>query len=74
MKVTNGNGCILVGGEVFAWRPWDATGDDGSGKGMINGKGQWDVGEEVWGVLGLVWPRPGEFSNSSLMLLGGESV
>lgn len=65
MKVTGGDGCILVGGEVFAWRPWEG-GDENGGKeekkrqgGMINAKGQWEVGEDVWGVLGLVWPRPG---------------
>lgn len=28
---------------------------------MLNEKGQWDVREEVWGVLELVWPKPGMF-------------
>lgn len=28
---------------------------------MVNKKGQWDVEREAWGVLDLVWPKPGEF-------------
>ncbi|KAK2757038.1 hypothetical protein FQN54_005007 [Arachnomyces sp. PD_36] len=70
VRVTGGDGCILVGGEVFAWRPWEGGEGKGRGKeGMINKKGQWEVGEEVWGVLGLVWPRP------DILILGlGASV
>lgn len=69
MKITGGDGCILVAGEVFAWRPWEG----GAGKmaGMINGKGQWEVEEDVWGVLGLVWPRPGELCCLRGICLGG---
>ena len=26
---------------------------------MINKKGQWEVEKEAWGVLDLVWPKPG---------------
>ena len=26
---------------------------------MINKKGQWDVEKEAWGILELVWPKPG---------------
>ncbi|PKY06506.1 hypothetical protein P168DRAFT_113180 [Aspergillus campestris IBT 28561] len=76
LKVTKGDGVLLVGGEVFTWRPWRAvastsTGgkggsEGGSGKegekrekaGMVNGKGQFELDESVWGVLGVVWPRP----------------
>lgn len=28
--------------------------------GMVNEKGQWDVGREAWGLLELLWPKPGE--------------
>jgi len=30
----------------------------------LNEKGQWEVGNESWGVLGLVWPKP------DLLILG----
>ncbi|EDN08040.1 conserved hypothetical protein [Histoplasma mississippiense (nom. inval.)] len=77
MTVTDGDGCLLVDGEVFRWRPWEAgknDGDSGGGskdgmRAMINEKGQWEVSEEVWGVLKLVWPKP------DLLILGlGASV
>ncbi|PQE10803.1 DUF498 domain protein [Rutstroemia sp. NJR-2017a BBW] len=55
VKVTGGDGVLLVGGEAFAWRPWKGDGGD---KGLVNEKGQWEVGERAWGVLGRVWPRP----------------
>ncbi|KAK2756022.1 hypothetical protein FQN53_008752 [Emmonsiellopsis sp. PD_33] len=36
---------------------------------MVNEKGQWEVSEEAWGVLKLVWPKP------DLLILGlGGSV
>ncbi|EKD19601.1 uncharacterized protein L3040_002521 [Drepanopeziza brunnea f. sp. 'multigermtubi'] len=58
VKISGGTGVLLVGGEAFAWRPW------GDGKTMLNEKGQWDVAEESWGLLGLVWPKP------DLLILG----
>jgi hypothetical protein len=69
MKITGGDGVLLVGGEAFRWRPWEAfRRDDDSGgavkkhqTNMVNEKGQFEVPEEVWGLLGLVWPRPGGF-------------
>lgn len=61
VKVGGGDGCLLVDGEVFRWRPWEAILGDGD-NGMVNAKGQWEVPEEVWGLFGLVWPKPGEFS------------
>ncbi|KAL2013053.1 hypothetical protein VTN00DRAFT_578 [Thermoascus crustaceus] len=78
-KVTGGDGVLLVGGEAFAWRPWEGfdlnkKGSGGKGDGdvkgmMVNAKGQWEVEEQVWGLLGLVWPRP------DLLILGlGASV
>lgn len=67
VKITNGDGCLLVDGEVFRWRPWIAADGKksqgqspvGAGIGMINEKGQWEVTDEVWGILKLVWPKPG---------------
>lgn len=48
-----------MAGESFAWRPWNAEGE-GRGKKLENDKGMWEVGDESWGILGLVWPKPGE--------------
>lgn len=64
VKVTGGDGVLLVGGEAFRWRPWEGfqgeVGDRKRQANMVNEKGQFDVPEEVWGLLALVWPRPGE--------------
>lgn len=62
VKITDGDGVLLVGGEAFAWRPWhhSLTGDpDAARKQMVNEKGQFEVPEGVWGLLSVVWPRPG---------------
>lgn len=59
LKVS-GSGVMLAGGEVFRWRPWAAKGDgQGSSRKMINSKGQWEVDKVAWGVLDLLWPKPG---------------
>ncbi len=65
LKISGGSGCLLVGGEAFAWRPWEAGGNKQS---LLNARGQWDVGKEGWGLLDLVWPKPGkcELQTSSL--------
>jgi len=65
VKVTGGDGVLLVAGEAFSWRPWEAGRKEGEGKGLrlVNEKGQWDVGDEAWGLLGLVWPKPGRLRN-----------
>lgn len=65
LKITGGDGCLLVDGEVFTWRPWEAAEGNSKGKAgtmsaMVNEKGQWEIGPEAFGVLSLVWPRPGE--------------
>ena len=40
----------------------DEEGDEEDGKGRLtNEKGQWDVHDGVWGVLDLVFPKPGIF-------------
>lgn len=62
VKITGGDGVLLVGGEAFSWRPWEGydKGDDKKGL-MLNPKGQFEVPEEAWGLFSLVWPRPGMF-------------
>ncbi|KAL4875924.1 hypothetical protein BJY04DRAFT_200800 [Aspergillus karnatakaensis] len=69
VKITGGDGVLLVGGEAFTWRPW-LVGKNGKEKnGMINAKGQFEVDEQAWGILDLVWPRP------DLLVLGmGKSI
>jgi len=53
-----GSGVLLVAGEAFAWSPWKASSET-SRKNLVNTKGQFDVEDEAWGLLGLVWPKPG---------------
>ena len=62
------SGLLLIGGEAFRWRPWLREGsaadwssgtDSMTGK-LTNAKKQWDVHEGVWGVLELVYPKPGK--------------
>ena len=72
LKITGGDGCLLVDGEVFTWRPWEAAGGNPKGKGMgvmVNEKGQWEIGLEAFGVLNLVWPRPGKIHYFTLAFL-----
>lgn len=45
---------MLVDGEAFAWQPW------GPDMRLINDKGQWEVKEEAFALLDLIWPRPGK--------------
>lgn len=61
VKITGGAGVLLVGGEAFAWTPWlKSEGAESKDKAsMINQKGQWEVSEDSWGVLDLMWPKPG---------------
>lgn len=68
VKITEGAGVLLVGGEAFGWRPWDErSGSEqdkaipGQGAGvaaLVNAKGQFDVPPSAWGLLELVWPKP----------------
>jgi NADH dehydrogenase [ubiquinone] 1 alpha subcomplex assembly factor 3 len=62
----SGSGILLVGGEAFRWRPWiqdggkgGTTEDDAMTGRIFNKKGQWEVPEAAWGVLDLVFPKPG---------------
>jgi NADH dehydrogenase [ubiquinone] 1 alpha subcomplex assembly factor 3 len=57
------SGILLVGGEAFRWWPWAKRGITNSenpmaGK-LLNAKGKWEVEKENWGVLELVYPKPG---------------
>jgi NADH dehydrogenase [ubiquinone] 1 alpha subcomplex assembly factor 3 len=60
MRVS-GCGVLLVGGEVFKWRPWSPTAKGGSGgkRKLTDARGSWNVDREAWGVLDLIWPKPG---------------
>ncbi len=55
LRISQGSGCLLVNGEVVEWRPWE-----GHSRGMLNEQGQWECDDAAWGVLSLVWPKPGE--------------
>jgi hypothetical protein len=89
VKIVGGSGVLLVAGEAFGWRPWEAglvskageggevrgasgagAGKYGAGKRLVNDKGQWEVEDDAWGLLGLVWPKPGMQSYSRV---GGRS-
>lgn len=52
---TGGTGALLVNGEAFAWRPWEAKGS----MELLNSKGQVDIPAEAFAMFGLLWPRPG---------------
>lgn len=74
LKISGGDGCLLLGGEAFSWRPWlagERAGTSAKGR-MINRKGQWDVGKEAWGLLDLVWPKPGETVLSAERIWAGK--
>ncbi|KAK7961136.1 hypothetical protein PG988_012350 [Apiospora saccharicola] len=62
-RVMDGSGVLLVGGEAFSWRPWEANSKNSGNKKegefrLLNKKGQWDVEASTLGLLGLLWPRP----------------
>lgn len=74
----SGSGVLLIGGEAFRWWPWQGGNGGGDIDGrmtgkmegkLLNKKGQWEVREQSWGVLELVYPRP------DLLIIGtGPSV
>ena len=55
LQTLDGSGMLLVGGEAFAWRPWGEQ-----KKQLFNAKGQWEADSSAFGLLSLVWPRPGQ--------------
>ncbi|KAL8996485.1 MAG: hypothetical protein Q9188_006559 [Gyalolechia gomerana] len=67
VKIGGGSGCLLIAGEAFGWKPWEADGGprDKQGRRKIqNNEGQWEVGQKAWGLLEVVWPKP------ELLILG----
>ncbi|KAH6893425.1 NADH dehydrogenase 1 alpha subcomplex assembly factor 3 [Thelonectria olida] len=54
VTITDGNGVMLIDGEVFNWRPWEAKGS----KVLANKKGQLEIPANSFAVLDLLWPRP----------------
>ncbi|OAA57206.1 DUF498 domain protein [Cordyceps fumosorosea ARSEF 2679] len=66
ITITDGDGALLVDGEAFAWRPWEAM--DGRMR-LLNDKGQFDVPAEAFDVFDMLWPRP------DLLIVGtGKSI
>lgn len=69
LKILNGDGVLLVGGEVFVWRPCLSGTDHNQAKkdnSLVNAKGQFEVPQDAWGLFSLVWPRPGNILSFSL--------
>lgn len=64
----HGSGVLMVGGEAFRWAPWRAgVGEEKGVRGrLLNERGQWEVGDGAWGLLDVVWPKPGTFFFLSL--------
>lgn len=55
ITISGGDGALLVSGEAFAWRPWETRGN----MELVNGKGQFELPAEAFGLFDLLWPRPG---------------
>lgn len=60
VTITDGNGVLLIDGEVFRWRPWEAKGS----LNLVNKKGQLELPAEAFSLFNLLWPRPGARSPS----------
>lgn len=56
MRVTDGSGILIVGGEAFSWRPWESNSK--SDWRLLNKKGQYDIAAQSLGLLAQLWPRP----------------
>ncbi|KAF5589063.1 alkaline phosphatase [Fusarium pseudoanthophilum] len=54
ITVTGGNGVLLIDGEVFNWRPWEAKGS----MNLVNKKGQFELPPKAFALFDLLWPRP----------------
>lgn len=67
--VAGGDAVLVVGGEAFAWRPHD---DDDAGDVVtaLDARAGWDVPDQAWGVLKVVWPRPGEWPPVGMLCVG----
>ncbi|KIL86747.1 hypothetical protein FAVG1_10003 [Fusarium avenaceum] len=54
LTITGGNGVLLIDGEVFNWRPWEAKGS----LNLVNKKGQFELPPNAFSLFDLIWPRP----------------
>jgi hypothetical protein len=60
----SGCGVLLLGGEVYKWRPWQQSSSPTPGSSITgtlrNAKGQWEPPPSLspWGLLEIVWPKP----------------
>jgi NADH dehydrogenase [ubiquinone] 1 alpha subcomplex assembly factor 3 len=61
VTISDGDGVMLVSGEAFSWRPWEAIGE----KKLLNKKGQFDIPEVAFGLLSVLWPRPGRLKEAT---------
>ncbi|KAM0431064.1 hypothetical protein ACHAPT_005702 [Fusarium lateritium] len=52
--ISDGNGALLVDGEAFNWRPWEAKGS----LNLANKKGQFEIPAQAFALFDLIWPRP----------------
>lgn len=55
VTIDGGDGALLISGEAFRWRPWEAVGE----MRLVNDKGQFELPEEALQVFDTLWPRPG---------------
>lgn len=58
VKIVGGSGVLLIAGEAFMWKPWESSAA-GRKLRMVNETGQFEIADEAWGLLELVWPKPG---------------
>jgi NADH dehydrogenase [ubiquinone] 1 alpha subcomplex assembly factor 3 len=65
LKTSDGSGIVLVGGEAFSWRPWEATTTKRPAA-VLSKVGTLEIGGNggTWGLLELLWPKP------DLLILG----
>ncbi|KAM0348641.1 hypothetical protein ACHAPU_004076 [Fusarium lateritium] len=61
VTITDGNGVLLIDGEVFNWRPWEAKGS----LNLVNKKGQFELPPNAFSLFDLIWPRPGMYNSIS---------
>ncbi|ESU08981.1 hypothetical protein FGSG_04150 [Fusarium graminearum PH-1] len=66
LTITGGNGVLLIDGEVFHWRPWEAKGS----MNLINKKGQFELPPSAFALFDLLWPRPAPETRRAISELG----
>lgn len=60
ITITGGNGALLVSGEAFRWRPWEAK----QSMQLLNREGQFELPPAAFGLIDVLWPRPGTLAIS----------